>query len=354
MPLTLFMTYLDRPAHFTRLRRWLGRDEPSEPARTLSWQERVFQEIGGFLSDNHLDPTPDHYDLAFQYRAAANARLVSAIKAEIEAAGHLSADAADRIFAESAGPITPDALARMAEDIESQMDGLSGIARQSGADAAEFRSALEADPGDVAKVVDLTRAMITRTRNAEAQLRSATKELQGLRAHLAEAQHFADVDPLTELANRRAFKRHLEKAIGVAHDSGTALSLAFVDIDHFKRLNDRHGHETGDRVLRFVAQLMTKHFARSGLVGRFGGEEFVVVFPGLDPETARAAVDKCRGALADLPLYAASTGDRIGAVTFTAGVTELATGEGMADLLRRADETLYRGKAVGRNRVLVG
>ncbi len=348
------MSYHDRPAHFARLRRWLGSDGSPEPATPLSWQERIYQDIGGFLADNHLDPTPDHYDLAFQYRAAANARLVGAIREEIDASGSLSADAADRIFAESAGPITPDALAKMAEDIESQMDGLSGIARQSGADAAEFRNALEADPGDVAKVVDLTRSMITRTRNAEAQLRSATKELQGLRAHLAEAQHFADVDPLTELANRRAFKRHLEKAIAEAHAEGTSLSLAFIDLDHFKRLNDRHGHETGDRVLRFVAQLMTKHFAKSGLVGRFGGEEFVVMFPGMGTDNAYAAVDKCRAVLTDLPLYAASSGDRIGAVSFTAGVTLFEAGESMTELLRRADELLYRGKAEGRNRVLIG
>lgn len=348
------MSYQNRPAHFARIRRWFGNDAPNAHAAPLSWQERVYQDIGGFLADNHLDPTPDHYDLAFQYRAAANARLVSAIRGEIEASGHLSADAADRIFAESAGPITPDALAKMAEDIESQMDGLSGIARQSGADAVAFRDALEADPGDVAKVVDLTRSMIARTRSAEAQLRSATKELQGLRAHLVEAQHFADVDPLTELANRRAFKRHLEKAIADAHSEGTSLSLAFVDLDHFKRLNDRHGHETGDRVLRFVAQLMTKHFAKSGLVGRFGGEEFVVMFPGLEPEAVRMVVDKCRAALCNLPLYAASTGDRIGALSFTAGVTKLEAGEGMTELLRRADETLYRGKGEGRNTVLVG
>ncbi len=348
------MSYQDRPAHFVRIRRWFGRDDGPAPTTSQSWQERVFHDIGGFLFDNHLDPTPDHYDLAFQYRAAANARLVDAIQAEIEASGHLSADAADQIFAECAGPMTPDALAKMAEDIESQMDGLSGIARQSGADVAEFRVALEADSGDVAKVVEVTRNMIARTRSAEAQLRRATKELQGLRAHLAEAQHFADVDPLTELANRRAFKRHLEKAIALARADMTPLSLAFVDLDHFKRLNDRHGHETGDRVLRFAAQLMARHFAKTGLVGRFGGEEFVVMFPGLEPESARIAVDKCRAALCDLPLYAASTGDRIGAVTFTAGVTMLAAGEGMADMLRRADETLYRGKGEGRNRVLVG
>jgi diguanylate cyclase len=99
---------------------------------------------------------------------------------------------------------------------------------------------------------------------------------------------------------------------------------------------------------------MAKHFRRSGTVGRFGGEEFVVMFPGVEADAARSIVDKCRAALAELPLYAASTGDRIGAVSFTAGVALLGAGEGMADLLRRADELLYRGKGEGRNRVVIG
>ncbi len=352
-PLTQLMTYQDRPAHFARIRRWLHSDASPPTSAPLSWQERLFRDVGTFLFDNGLEPTPDNYDLAFQFRAAHNERLVAAIRAELESEDTLSADAAERIFTENAGGNNVSVLAQMADDVGSHVDWLSGIAKQSGADAVAFRSALESAPSAGA-VVDLTRTMITRTRNAEAELRKSTRELAGLRAHLAEAQHFADVDPLTDLANRRAFKRHLEKAIFEAHAESTPLSLAFIDLDHFKRLNDCHGHETGDRVLRFVAQLMTKHFAKTGFVGRFGGEEFVVMFPGLNPETARAAVDKCRAALADLPLFAASTGDKIGAVTFTAGVTLLEPGEGMAELLRRADETLYRGKAEGRNQVLLG
>jgi diguanylate cyclase len=341
-----------------RIKRWLGRDDDTPGAPVQTWQDRVFAEVGRFLSAHHLDPTPDNYDLGFQYRAAQNMALVNAIRAEIDSKGSLSVDAADRILAENGGPVSPDALADMADTIGAQMAGLSGIARQSGHDAAEFRTALEANMAsgapDAVAVMDLTLSMVARTRAAEAELRRSTRELAGLRAHLAEAQHFADVDPLTELANRRAFKRDLERAIVECRAKNMPLSLAFCDIDLFKRLNDLHGHETGDRVLRFVAQLMAKHFSRKGTVGRFGGEEFVVMFPGLDPATAGQAVDKCRAALADLPLYAASTGDRIGAVSFTAGVTLLGDGDGMADLLRRADELLYRGKSEGRNRVVVG
>jgi diguanylate cyclase len=350
------MSYLDPPSHFRikdRLRRWLGDELPAKTASPLSWQERVFRDVGAFLFEHGLYPSPDNYDLAWQYRTAGNTALVAAIRAEIAECGVLHADAVDRIIAEHAGPISPDTLASMAGDIEVQMTGISGIARQSGADAAEFRSALEATPGDVASVLELTRTMIARTRTAEAQLRRSAKELSGLRAHLAEAQHFADVDPLTELANRRAFKRHLEKSIGAAHAEGTPLALAFADIDHFKRLNDCHGHETGDRVLRYIAQLMTKHFAKRGLIGRFGGEEFVVMFPGLEAKAASAVVDGCRAALAELTLHSAVTGDTLGCVSFTAGVVQLDTGEDMTSLLRRADETLYFGKNAGRNRVLV-
>ncbi|MFM9978034.1 MAG: GGDEF domain-containing protein [Sphingomonadaceae bacterium] len=350
------MSYLDRSSHFdlkTRLRR-MWSDEPApraEPA--LSWQERMFRDVGEFIFTNGLYPSPDNYDLAWQFTTAANAQLVAAIRDEIATVGSLSADAAERIFTASAGPISPDMLAKMAGEIESQVSGLTGMVRQSGDDAAEFGSALEEAPHDVARVLDLTRAMVARTRTAEAQLRTSMKELDGMRAHLAEAQHFADVDPLTELANRRAFKRQLEKAITAAHADGQPLALAFADIDHFKKLNDRHGHETGDRVLRFVAQLMTKHFAETGFVGRFGGEEFVVMFPGLDAQAACAAVDACREALVKLPLYSRTTGDRLGAVSFTAGVALLGAGEDIASLLRRADETLYRGKNEGRNRVLI-
>jgi diguanylate cyclase len=347
------MTYQDHRASFGikhRIRSWFSHAE--DVAKPASWQERVFNDIGTFIFDNKLDPTPDNYDLAFQFRAAQNHALVAAIRTELDTRGALSVDAADRIFDAHAGPVSIESLAKMVADVGAHADGLSGIAKQSGADAAAFGAALEG-AGDSAAVIDLTRAMIQRTRAAEAELRKSTRELAGLRAHLAEAQHFADVDPLTELANRRAFKRELDKVIADAHAGGKPLALAFCDIDHFKRLNDLHGHETGDRVLRFVAQLMAKHFSKQGLVGRFGGEEFVVMFPGLDAERAHFAVDKCRAELADLPLYAASSGDRIGAVTFTAGVAALRGDEDMADLLRRADETLYRGKGEGRNRVLI-
>ena len=350
------MAYLDPKLRFdipARLRRWLRDSEV--PAERPSWQEAVYAEVGEFLFEHRLDPTPDNYDLAFQFRSAANAGLVAAIRAEIDRSGALSAEAAERIFGEASGLVGAEALADFARRIEVQASGLTTIARQSGRDASEYGAAIEAKSatGETDAILELTAAMVGRTRNAEAQLRQTQHELGALRSTLAEAQRVADVDPLTELPNRRAFKRELEAAIENARRARTPLSLAFCDIDHFKRVNDMHGHETGDRVLRYVAAALARHFEDEGLVGRFGGEEFVVMLPSA-LSAARSGVDACRAALAERRLYAATDGTALGSVTFSAGVTTLVDGDCAADLLRRADVALYRAKADGRDRVVIG
>ena len=195
--------------------------------------------------------------------------------------------------------------------------------------------------------------MVAKTRAAEAKLRNAQTELVGLRATLVEAQRVADVDPLTELPNRRAFKRDLDAAIERVRGHGR-LSVAFIDVDHFKRINDGFCHEAGDRVLRFVATLLARQFADIGTVGRFGGEEFVVMLPDLTLRDAIDAVDAARAQLASRNLHSAADGASIGTVTFSAGVTALRDGDGTAELLRRADEALYRAKEAGRDRVVIG
>jgi diguanylate cyclase (GGDEF)-like protein len=168
-----------------------------------------------------------------------------------------------------------------------------------------------------------------------------------------QALKMAYTDPLTQTKNRTSFNDSVQREISLARRNSKNLSIIFLDIDHFKAINDSYGHDCGDITLRSVAKWIKESLRDSDLVFRFGGEEFVGMFPGLDAVAAQVVVDKCRAALADLPLYAATSGDRIGAVTFSAGVAELRVGEEMADLLRRADETLYRAKAEGRNRVLI-
>ena len=159
------------------------------------------------------------------------------------------------------------------------------------------------------------------------------------RAELDLSRTAADTDPLTGLFNRRGFDRY--------HTKGVRGSIIFLDIDHFKRVNDRLGHEIGDIVLSAAADLLRSVLRQGELVARFGGEEFIVFLPGVELETAAHVAERIRSS-AERTL---ST--ELGRVTLSAGVARQAKGESFAAALTRADQALYAAKEAGRNRVHV-
>jgi diguanylate cyclase len=172
-----------------------------------------------------------------------------------------------------------------------------------------------------------------------------------LRGSLAEARRLAESDQLTGLANRRAFEGRLRQAVATARDNGKPLSLAFCDIDHFKKINDTHGHDVGDRILKFVAQRLASVSGNNCFVARHGGEEFVMLFEGLSAEEAARMVDDVRADMEDRRLVAKQSGEPIGKVSFSAGVATLADNDNGRGMLRAADQALYKAKREGRNRV---
>ena len=164
-----------------------------------------------------------------------------------------------------------------------------------------------------------------------------------LRRALADA---ANTDALTGLLNRRGIEPELERLIDDGDGAG-GLAIVMVDLDHFKRYNDRHGHLAGDAALRRVARALTGAAGAGDRVARFGGEEFTVALPGADARAARAYADRVRATLRDE--------DVVGELrlTVSAGLAILgADGVTVDALLRRADEALYHAKAAGRDRVV--
>lgn len=160
-------------------------------------------------------------------------------------------------------------------------------------------------------------------------------------------------DPLTDLANRRHFDEFLAQVWSRAQRNGEEVALLMIDIDHFKRYNDHHGHAQGDVCLQSVAKALGGHLRQpEGLIARYGGEEFVVVLPGASVERAMAAAEQIRRGVADLKLtHEASPG--LKQVTLSIGVACLRAG-GLASpesLLAAADAALYKAKAAGRNAV---
>ena len=154
-------------------------------------------------------------------------------------------------------------------------------------------------------------------------------------------------DPLTKLSNRRFILTQLAAAVSAARRHVRALSVAIVDIDHFKSVNDEHGHASGDRVLAAVANSMRQHLRAEDQLGRLGGEEFLAVLPDSDARAAAPTAEKLRNAVAALAV--SHEGGEL-AVTISIGWAAW-EGESPEELLRRADEALYEAKRGGRDRV---
>ncbi|WP_336790217.1 sensor domain-containing diguanylate cyclase [Paenibacillus sp. MMO-177] len=213
--------------------------------------------------------------------------------------------------------------------------------------ALEMRKRIEHEK-DIMKTKQQLEVLYQQTNEANhrlellhAQYEKKQQELLDLNEKL---ETLASTDPLTGLKNRRYFQEQLQKFTELSEQTGAALSLCIVDIDRFKSINDTYGHPVGDLVLTRLAQLLQEQSPEDAVVARFGGEEFVILLPGLDQEQALAAAERCRAATETTPLGDLRITISIGAAAFAASESELS-------LLQQADQALYLSKNNGRNRV---
>ena len=200
-------------------------------------------------------------------------------------------------------------------------------------------------------VAAATRAMESRTKKLENQLEASAGEVTTLRERMEAVRQESLVDPLTGLANRRAFDQHISAAIAEATTEGGDLCVLMGDVDHFKKFNDTWGHATGDQVLRLVAQCFKSNVKGRDTAARFGGEEFVVILPDTSLTNARRVAEQIRKAVESKKIVKRSTGETLGSITLSIGVAQFSKGETAADAINRADTCLYAAKHAGRNRV---
>ena len=161
-------------------------------------------------------------------------------------------------------------------------------------------------------------------------------------------EELAELDELTGSLNRRSIMRMLEEEIARSHRLNAPCTVALIDLDFFKRINDLYGHPTGDEVLRTFAITAFANIRSVDRFGRYGGEEFLLILPDTDETSAVQMLDRLRGIIAELDWSAFSSGMR---VTISAGVAMLRANEISDTLLARADGALYASKARGRNRI---
>jgi|SRR5215217_2146718 len=199
-----------------------------------------------------------------------------------------------------------------------------------------------------------TRRVQKENKSLEKRLSESTSEVERLREHLEQVRRDATTDGLTNLANRKAFDDELARACADADEFGTPLTLAVLDIDHFKNFNDTWGHQTGDQVIRYVASVIGRIGCTPRFSARYGGEEFAVIFPGEDAAIVEACLEEIREEVASRMLKRRSTNEDLGTVTISAGLATRHAGETGTCVMERADAALYASKRTGRNRVTNG
>jgi diguanylate cyclase (GGDEF)-like protein len=195
----------------------------------------------------------------------------------------------------------------------------------------------------------LTATSALSIRMGELRMRLAGRK-QELQDALATIRVLAQIDELTRLSNRRHVFELLKAEQARCVRSAQPLSLVLIDLDHFKAVNDQHGHAVGDAALRGFAQALREGLRETDGAGRWGGEEFLLVLPHMNADAAAALVDRLRAALAQRLLDPAVPELR---VSFSAGISECAGGEVAQDAIARADNALYEAKNAGRGRTVV-
>lgn len=182
-----------------------------------------------------------------------------------------------------------------------------------------------------------------------AEVERLAAELERSRARILDLEAKIDIDPLTELFNRRGFERELKRSVAYVKRYGASAALIFLDLDDFKPVNDRHGHAAGDAVLKAVAAALVRHVRASDVVARLGGDEFVVLLWNVSGPDAAAKAAALERVVYGTPVRWGASTLVVGA---SAGVTLIGPLDTAADLLARADAAMYGRKA--ERRIAIG
>jgi diguanylate cyclase len=317
------------------------------------------------MEDHGVWPTPLNFELWLHVVGDPESPLSKAIQALLASGDAITESVSEGLAAEYLPKARLNEEIRDAGDkLNQQLESISAAIQtaQKSNDAygktlagASQELAASPEPGNLAKLVhgltNATRKVQRENSSLEKRLNASTHEVSRLREHLEQVRREAMTDALTTLANRKAFDEGLDDTCKQAETTGGALTLAIVDIDHFKRFNDTWGHQTGDQVIRYVASVMGRVGVSPRLAARFGGEEFALIFPGEDITSVAAELDIVRREIGSRTLKRRSTNEDLGAVTVSIGLAQYSKGEGAGGLLERADAALYASKRGGRDRV---
>ncbi|MBX9709844.1 MAG: GGDEF domain-containing protein [Xanthobacteraceae bacterium] len=333
-----------------------------EHERTMAFAEVALGQIRSLRQT----AVPRNYEIWYVYATGYNPELNKIVNETLLRNGKLSESDLEQIYETYLSQIRmTDRIDKVGARVINEIDDVMVLITDALGMTTNFGDSLEGATQKLTKakdrdqiksivetLVSATHEMHQTNKALESRLTSSREEISHLQQNLEAIRTESLTDPLTSLGNRKYFDQTIETAVAQAHERDEPLSLLMIDIDHFKSFNDNYGHLTGDQVLRLVGLALRQSIKGQDVTARYGGEEFAVILPNTALRPALAVADNIRRAVMSKQLKKKSTGEILGRVTISAGVSMLRPGDDVHTLIDRADACLYAAKRNGRNRVI--
>lgn len=315
-------------------------------------------------AERSIPLTPENFHVWFEYFLGSNKELKTAIDELIASGKGFSHEINERLYTDYLGGDKKDILQevhketrRIFQNIFEVTLSTKGLASDYSDKMDEYSNKLQ-DATNLTQMQNFIEDIITDTNNMAAssrklnqQLEEATSQIQSLSKQLEETEKEVLLDSLTGLNNRKAFDIKLNDLCEKFNQNEGFFSVVMLDIDYFKKFNDQYGHQVGDEVLRIVGSHLRENLKGKDFPSRYGGEEFIVLLPNTKLDKANIVAEQLRKNISEKGLKIKKTGQSLGNITVSVGVSEIRAGDTAISVVERADAALYLAKDSGRDNV---
>ena len=332
--------------------------------KTQEFSSLAFERIKAF----GLLPTPENYELWFVYFSQSEPELVKVVDSMLESeGGALSNDQCYVLHNDYLSGVRQERSVEQAGDqIKQTIVDVNTAVNEATRNARDYSDSLKVTQEQIRTQTDVeqsqnllnnvlvdTEKMISCNAHLEEMLQCSRLAMEDMRRDLEIARREALTDPLTGLANRKAFDQEIKRLMMLSNEGdGYTFSIILLDIDHFKSFNDNFGHQIGDQVLKLVARTIKESVKGRDVIVRFGGEEFVALLPETNIQGGLRIAEILRQEVEKKEVINKATGKKLAKITLSAGVAQYRHKEDGDDLVQRVDKALYDAKNSGRNQVI--
>jgi len=317
-----------------------------------------------FLATQKMLPTPINYALSYEYISGSNKRLSNAIDSLIKQQKTFDKELSINLYNKFINDNSLESFDKINQDLEKLINNTRNIVSETSQKASSAGIIFEEQAASVtsiksnndlqkviSEIADEATGLATISQSLKEELDSANQEMVQLRKELIQVRESAATDALTGLLNRGSFDKALDNMVDQTNESESCLVM--LDLDHFKQVNDTHGHLIGDSVLKFASNLLKKHAESHHFSARYGGEELAIIMPDTTIKKSAEIAEKIRFALESSRLMKKNSSESIGKITVSIGISRLNKNDTFEDLIMRADKALYQAKETGRNKIVI-